>query len=60
MNEVKIKMPPLRREWVRCPNCGAKVVLYDNTASCNGVHIKCTRGCKQEFELKIVNGKQVH
>lgn len=57
---IKLKMPPLRREWVRCPHCGAKTVLYDNTANCSGVHIKCTRGCKREFELKIINGKQVH
>lgn len=57
MNELK--MPPLQRTWVRCPRCGAKTILYDNTANCSGVYIKCTRGCKQEFELKIINGKQV-
>lgn len=60
MNELnEIKLPPLRRIWVHCPHCGAKAVLHDNTANCSGVYIKCTRGCKKEFELKIINGKQV-
>lgn len=60
MNELnELKLPPLRREWVRCPSCGAKTILYDNTAKCSGVYIKCTRGCKKEFELVIINGKQV-
>ena len=52
-----IAYPPIRRDWALCPHCGAKTVLYDNTASCSGVWIKCTRGCKCEFELKIKNGK---
>lgn len=52
--------PPLERFWLRCPHCGAKTLLYDNTAECSGVYAKCTRGCKREFELIIHNGKQVH
>ena len=58
--EREIKKPPVRREWAHCPHCGSKTVLYDNTSDCSGVYIKCTRGCRQEFELKITNGKQVH
>lgn len=54
-----IKIPPIERKWLLCPHCGAKTVLYDNTANCSGVHIKCTRGCKREFEIIIRNGKQV-
>ena len=54
-----VKIPPVRREWARCPYCGAKAVLYDNTAQCSGVFVKCTRGCRREFELKIESGKQV-
>ena len=54
-----IKVPQLLRKWAKCPYCGAKTVLYDNTANCNGLHIKCTRGCKGEFELIIENGKQI-
>lgn len=56
----KIQKPPLERKWAKCPNCGAKTILYDNTAECRGVFIKCSRGCKKEFEIKIINGKQVH
>lgn len=53
-----IQKPSLTRFWVRCPYCGAKVCVYDNTANCNNVFLKCTRGCKSIFELLIVNGKQ--
>lgn len=56
----KIRVPPIELRWLLCPFCGAKTVLFDNTADCHGVHIKCTRGCKQVFEIKIVNGEQVH
>lgn len=54
-----IRRPPIERKWLRCPHCGAKVLLYDNTAECSGVYVKCTRGCKAEFEVKIINGEQV-
>ena len=54
MNDIP--KPPIERQWLRC---GAKTILYDNTANCSGVFIKCTRNCKREFEVKIVNGKQV-
>ena len=60
MEHEVIARPPLRREWAHCPYCGAKAVLYDNTADCSGAFLKCTRGCKREFELKIIEGKQVH
>lgn len=55
-----ILKPPLEKKWVRCPNCGAKTILYDNTAECKGLYVKCTRGCGQEFEVKIKQGNQVH
>lgn len=47
------------RFWVRCTHCGAKTVIYDNNANCNGVFMKCNRGCKKEFEIIIEDGKQV-
>ncbi|MCM1008840.1 MAG: cysteine-rich KTR domain-containing protein [Ruminococcus flavefaciens] len=53
----EIRKPSLERKWLLCPYCGAKTILYDNTAECSGVFLKCTRGCKQEFEIKIKNGK---
>lgn len=56
---MKIKMPSLERKWVNCPHCGAKHSIYDNTANCNGVFLKCTRGCGCEFELRIKDGEQL-
>ena len=53
-----LKKPQLMRKWAKCPHCGAKTVIYDNTAECNGVFLICTRGCKREFELIIKDGKQ--
>lgn len=53
-----IKIPALQKNWARCTECGHKTVLFDNTANCSGVWLKCTRGCGKEFELVIVNGKQ--
>ena len=55
---MTVKKPPIERVWARCPYCGAKVILFDNTAQCKGVFFKCSRGCKQVFELIIENGKQ--
>ena len=53
-----LKKPQLMRKWAKCPHCGAKTVMYDNTAECSGVFLICTRGCKREFELIIKDGKQ--
>lgn len=53
-----VQKPATQRKWVKCPNCGAKVTIYDDSAECRGVHLKCTRGCKCEFELVIHRGKQ--
>lgn len=48
------------RKWALCPECGAKTVIYDDTAECSGVWLKCTRGCRTcEFELIIHNGEQI-
>ena len=54
----RLKMPALRRAWVLCPYCGAKHSLYDDQAECKGVYVKCSRGCKREFEIIIHNGIQ--
>ncbi len=53
-----LKKPQLMRKWAKCPHCGAKTVIYDNTAECSGVFLICTRGCKREFELIIKDGNQ--
>ena len=54
-----VPLPAVERKWVRCPHCGAKVSIFDNTAECHGVFLKCTRGCKKTFELVIRSGKQI-
>ena len=58
-NTNQINTPPVERTWMLCPHCGAKTVVADNAANCSGVFLKCTRGCKQVFELIIRNGKQI-
>ena len=45
-------MPPLKRDWYKCPTCGKKLVIRDNTAFCRGVFIICKQ-CKNEIEIKI-------
>nr|DAF80996.1 MAG TPA: zinc-ribbon domain protein [Caudoviricetes sp.] len=52
MKMDKIKKPPLIRKWYRCPVCGCKLLIYDNTTVCTNVFIKC-RTCKKEVEIKI-------
>ncbi|MRM91174.1 hypothetical protein EAI28_22885 [Faecalicatena contorta] len=48
----KLDKPPLTRRWYRCPNCGTKLAIYDNTAKASGVYVKC-RTCKKEVQIKI-------
>lgn len=61
MNSVaEISKPPVERMWITCPYCGAKTVVADNTATCSGVFLKCTRGCKRVFELILRNGRQIN
>lgn len=48
---LRIKTPILRRDWVKCPYCGCKLAIADNTARCEGIYIKC-RVCKREIEIK--------
>ena len=54
-----MKSVSIERKWIRCPHCGAKHSIFDNTAECHGVFLLCTRGCKKEFELIIKDGKQI-
>jgi len=55
---MKIIKPPLQKSWARCPYCNSKTILYDNTANCKGIFVKCTRGCKKVFELIVIDGIQ--
>ena len=43
---------PTERKWFRCPYCGKKLLIYDDTAKCDGVYINC-RECKREVKIKI-------
>ena len=51
--------PSVEKKWYICPRCGSKIMLYDNTANCQGVYLKCSRGCRNEIEILIHNGEQV-
>lgn len=37
MMEHIIKIPT-ERKWFRCPCCGKKLLIYDDTAKCDGVY----------------------
>lgn len=50
--EVEIPKLPTERKWFKCPHCGKNIVLYDDTAICEGVYILC-KGCKKEIEINI-------
>lgn len=52
MHSFNIKKPPLERKWFKCPFCGKKIAIYDNTAKSSGVFIVC-KNCKKEIEIKI-------
>lgn len=39
--------------WFRCPNCGQKLLKYDEIKGLSkAVYIKC-KNCKKEVEIKI-------
>ncbi len=54
-----MKKIPTERRWFVCPYCGAKIVIYDNTANSHGVFTVCHRGCRREVEITVENGRQI-
>lgn len=48
----KIRYKPQERKWYTCPECGAKLAVFDSGAVSKDVFIKC-RICKNEIEIKI-------
>ena len=54
-----MEKPSVKKKWYTCPHCGAKMILYDNTANCSGVFTTCTRGCRSEVEILIKDGEQL-
>ena len=47
-----MRKPVLYQEWYRCPECGQKLFLYDNTAQAHGIYVKCKK-CGSNVEVKI-------
>ena len=43
---------PLERKWYDCDKCGQHLLIYEDTAKCSGVFVKCKR-CGKEVEIKI-------
>lgn len=48
----RMRYPPLKREWCRCPKCGTKLAIKDNTTKCSNLYIKC-RTCKNEIKIEV-------
>ena len=42
----------IEKKWFVCPDCGKKLVVYDDTAKCRGVYVYC-KFCKKEVEIKV-------
>lgn len=51
MKELEIPIAT-ERKWYRCPKCGQKILIYDDTAECHGVYVRC-KACGDEIEIKI-------
>lgn len=52
LHNRKIARPPTERRWYRCPHCGQKILIYDDTTRCKGIYIPCKK-CRREIEVKI-------
>lgn len=50
-NELIIKLP-IERKWYTCPCCGQHLLIYNDTAKCSGIYLRCKR-CGRETEVKI-------
>ena len=43
---------PTERKWYDCRKCGQHLLVYDDTAKCRGVYVKCKK-CGREEEIRI-------
>lgn len=43
---------PVRKSWFACPRCGKRLLLYDNTAACGGMYVKC-KACGRVVEVRL-------
>ena len=51
MRKVQLKSRQ-NAKWYRCPYCGKKLLIFNDTAKCDGVFINC-RECRREVKIKI-------
>lgn len=51
MRELRIPIAT-ERKWYYCPHCGQKLMIYDDTAKCHGLYMRC-KACGKEVEVKI-------
>ena len=49
VNAIQI---PTERKWYDCDKCGQHLLIYDDSAKCKGVFIKCKQ-CGKEVEIRI-------
>lgn len=40
------------KKWYKCPNCGKKIIKYNEDACSKGIFFLC-KNCKKEIEIKI-------
>ena len=40
------------KKWYKCPNCGKKIIKYNEDAYSKGIFFLC-KNCKKEIEIKI-------
>ncbi|CUN17318.1 Uncharacterised protein [Blautia hydrogenotrophica] len=43
---------PTEKKWYFCPDCGQKLLIYHNAATCSGVYVKCKK-CGKTVEIRI-------
>lgn len=51
-NKFILPAIPTAKKWYRCPNCGKNLFIFNNTAKCSGVFLRC-KNCKKEIEIRI-------
>lgn len=52
MMEFQLPRIPTEKKWYVCPHCGKNLLIYNNTAKCQGIYVWC-RQCKKTIEVKI-------
>ena len=52
MKKMKTLNIPTEKKWYLCSGCGQKLLIYNDTAECHGVYIRC-KYCHKTEEIKI-------